>query len=109
MSSAIQSTIKALVEFESELDRAKAEILDAKRTTTQNALGWAEDAKSSAVSKAQEIASQRVANAREDAEAEADRIRMKGKSDLEDFEDSISRNMPKAAELVAARLLGESD
>jgi vacuolar-type H+-ATPase subunit H len=109
MSPAIEATVKALVQFESELDGAKAEVLEANRKTMQNALDWAEAAKSSALSKAQEIASQRVAKAKEDAEGEASRIRKKGESDLEAFEVSISKNMSRAVELVAARLLGESD
>jgi vacuolar-type H+-ATPase subunit H len=109
MSPAIEATVKALVEFESELDGAKREVLEANRKTMQNALDWAEAAKSSALSKAQEIASQRVAKAKEDAEEEAIRIRMKGESDLEAFEVSISKNMSRAVDLVAARLMGESD
>jgi len=73
----------------------------------KDATDWAEAAKAAAISKAQEIASQRVTKAKEDAEAEADRIRKKGDSDLREFESSISRHKSKAAELVASRLLGE--
>jgi vacuolar-type H+-ATPase subunit H len=108
MTSAIESTVKALVEFEAALDRAKAEATDGKRRTTKEAVEWAEEAKSSAISKAQAIASARVSKAKEDAEAEAQVIKKKGEADLKSFESSISRNRSKAAELVAARLLGES-
>jgi len=108
MPSAIESTVKALVEFEAELDRAKAEASDAKRRTMKEAADWAEEAKASAISKAQAMASSGVSRAREDAEAEADAIRKKGDSDLKAFESSISKNKARAAELVAARLLGES-
>jgi vacuolar-type H+-ATPase subunit H len=107
MSSAIEETVKALVEFESELDAAKTDISEAKARTMKNAANWAEAAKASAVSKAQEIASKTVAKAREDAEAEAAKIRKKGESDLKAFESSISKHKSKAAELVASRLLGE--
>ncbi len=108
MSSAIESTVKALVEFEAELDRAKGEVSEAKRRATKDALDWAEEAKASAISKAQAIASQRVKEAKEDAESEAVAIRKKGESELKAFEASISKNKSQAAELVGARLLGES-
>ncbi len=107
MTSAIEDTVKALVEFESELDKARAEITEAKRRAMRDATEWAEAARASAVSKAQEIASQRVAKAREEAEAEAERIRKKGDSDLKAFESSISGRRGQAAQLVASRLLGE--
>ncbi len=107
MTSAIEDTVKALVEFESELDAAKAEVSEARRGAMKDATDWAESAKAASISKAQDIASQRVAKAREDAEAEADRIRKRGDSDLRAFESSISRHKSKAAELVASRLLGE--
>jgi len=108
LSSAVEQTVKALVEFESELDRAKSDAADTKRRVSKDAANWGDSAKASAVSKAQEIASQRVAKAKEDAEAQAERIRRKGESDLKSFEESLSRHRSEAARLVAARLLGES-
>jgi len=108
MGSAIESTVKALVEFEAELERAKAEVSDAKRKTMKVALDWADQAKASALVKAQAIASQRLAKAKEEAETEAAAIRNKGESDLKAFESSISKYRSKAAELVAAKLLGET-
>ena len=108
MSSAIEATVKALVEFEAELESAKAEAADSKRRTMKDALDWAEAARSSAVSKAQEIASERVAKAREEAEAEAGEIREKGAISLREFELSISKHTAEAAELVASRLVGGS-
>jgi len=107
MPSAIESTVKALVEFEAELERAKAEVSEAKRRTTKDSVAWAEEARASAISKARSIASAGVSNAKEDAEAEANAIRKKGESDLRVFESSISSNRARAAKLVAARLLGE--
>jgi vacuolar-type H+-ATPase subunit H len=109
MSSAIEETVKALVEFESELDAAKAEVSETRKKTMKDAADWAEAAKASAISKAQDIASKTVAKAREDAEVEAAKIGKKGESDLKAFELSISKHMSKAAELVASRLLGETD
>jgi len=108
MSSVIEATVKALVEFESELDKAKAEAAEAKRRATKDAADWAEAAKASAISKAQEIGARRVADAKAEAESEAERIRQKGASDLKAFESSISRHRSKAADLVASRLLGET-
>jgi vacuolar-type H+-ATPase subunit H len=108
MSSAIEETLKALVEFESELDSAKAAVSEAETKTMKDAAEWAEAAKISAISKAQEISSKRLAEAKEEAEAEAARIRKKGESDLMAFESSISKHKAKAAELVASRLMGET-
>lgn len=109
MSSAIEETVKALVEFESDLDSAKTGVSEAKTRTMKEAADWAVAAKASAISKAQEIASKTVAKAREAAETEAALIRKKGESDLKAFENSITENKSKAAELVASRLLGEAE
>ena len=108
MSSAIEQTVKALVEFEAKLDLAKTELFEAGKRAAKEAADWSETAKASAVSRAQEIASQKVAGARQEAQSEADRIRKKGDADLKAFENSIAKNRGRAAELVAARLLGES-
>jgi vacuolar-type H+-ATPase subunit H len=107
MSSSIESTVKALVEFESELDRAKAELSDSSRRAMKDAADWADAARVTAISKAQSIASQRVETARAEAQAEADKIRKRGESDLKNFESSITKKRSKAAELVASWLLGE--
>ena len=109
MTTTIEETVKALVEFESELDRAKTIISEATKRATKDADTWAEAAKSSAIAKAQEIASRRVAQAREEAEAEARKIRDRGESDLKAFEGLISKNSTRAAANVASRLLGESE
>ena len=106
MSSAIEATAKALVEFEAELERAKAEAADSKRRVMKDALDWAEGARLSAISKAQQMASEGVARAKEEAEAEAARIREKGEASLREFEGSISKRRDEAAKLAAARLLG---
>lgn len=108
MSSAIEQTVRALVEFEAQLDAAKTELVDAARKASKDAGDWAEAAKKAAVSKAQEMASGKVASARAEAEAEAAKIRAKGESDLKAFESSISKKKGKASELVVSRLLGET-
>ena len=108
MSSVIESTIKALVEFESELDRAKSDAADSKKRLGKEAADWAAAAKAKAVAEAQRIASETVARARAEAEAEAGSIRARGNASLKTFEDSISKRKGKAVDLVAARLLGET-
>ena len=108
LSTAIEETVKALVEFESELDRAKADVTDSKRKAMKDATDWAEGARAAALSRAQEAASQRVAEAKAEAQAESGKIKSKGEEELEMFEGSISRKKSKASGLVRARLLGES-
>jgi len=108
LSSAIEQTVKALVEFESALDAAKVEAMESKRRTVKDALDWAEAARSSAIAKATEIASRRVAEAKAKAEAQADNIRAEGASGLKAFEVSISQHKVEAAEFAASRLMGES-
>ena len=108
MPSTIEQTVKALVEFESALDAAKAEVLEAKRRAMKDALDWAEAARSSAIAQATEIATRRVAEAKAEAEAQAKSIREGGESELKAFEVSISRHENEAAEFAASRLLGES-
>jgi len=108
MSSAIESTIKALVEFESDLDSAKAEAAESKKKLIKDAADWAAAAQSKAMAEAQRIASENVAIAREEAEAEAESIRKKGQASLKAFEDSISKHKSKAVERAESRLLGGS-
>ena len=108
MSTAIEDTVKALIEFESELDRAKSEASDLNKKMVKDSGDWAASAKSVAVSRAQQLASERMAKARADAGMEADSIREKAEKSLKAFESSISKHKRKAAEMVVARLLGES-
>lgn len=108
MASVIEETVKALVEFESQLDRVKAESADAKKKMVKDATDWSESSRSAAISKAQELASSRLAKAREEADADAAQIKKKGEGSLKSFEASLSKHKSKASEVVAARLLGES-
>lgn len=108
MSSAVEQTVKALVEFEKELDRAKAEATDSIKKMVKDAADWAESAKGNGLSRAQQMASETLAKAKAEAEGDAEGIRKKGESSLKSFEASISRRKSKAVEAVVARLLGES-
>lgn len=108
MGSVIEATVKALIEFDSDLDRAKAEALEVKMKMVKDAVGLAESARSAAISKAQQQVSERLAKARAEGEAEAELIKKKGESSLKSFEASISRRKAKAVEEVVGRLLGET-
>ena len=107
MVSVVETTVKALIEFETELETAKAEAQEAKAKLVKDAVGLAESARAGAVSKAQQQASERLASARAEAEVEAESIRKKGESSLKSFEESISKRKAKATEGIVGRLLGE--
>ena len=108
MGSLIEATVKALIEFESELDKTKVETLEAKNKMVKYAEGLTESAKSDTISKAQHQVSERLAKARAEAEGEAESIRRKGESSLKSFEASISNRKAKAIEKAVSRLLGET-
>jgi vacuolar-type H+-ATPase subunit H len=108
MGSVIEATVKALIEFESELDRMKAEALEVKKKMVKDAVGLAESAKSEVISKANQQVAARLAKARAEGEGEAESIRKKGESSLKSFEASVSRGKAEAIEEVVGRLLGET-
>ena len=108
MVSLVETTVKALVEFESELDRTKGEALEAKSRMIKDAGNLAESARSDAILKAQQQASERLAKARAEAEDEAESIRRKGESLLTSFGASISKRKARATERVVGLLLGET-
>ena len=107
MGSLIEATVKALVEFESELDKMKVEALEVKKKMVKDAVGLAESAASAAISKAQRQASERLAKARAEGEGMAESIRKNGELSLKSFEASVSARKAKAVEKVVGRLLGE--
>ncbi|MGD1054483.1 MAG: hypothetical protein ABR867_00155 [Nitrososphaerales archaeon] len=107
MGSPIEATVKALIEFESELDRVKTEVLEANKKMIKYADGLAESAKSDEISKAQQQVSERLAKARAEAESEVESIRKKGESSSKSLEASISKRRAEAVEEVVGRLLGE--
>jgi vacuolar-type H+-ATPase subunit H len=104
----IEETLKALTEFEQELDRAKVDASEAKRRMIKNASDWSESAKQSALNAARNIAEKQVSRARTEAEAQAARIREDGLISLKTFEGSLARNKGDAVELVMRTLLGEA-
>jgi vacuolar-type H+-ATPase subunit H len=108
MSNVIEETLKALTEFESQLNSARTDASEARRQMVKNAAEWAESAKAKAIASARRIASETASKAREEAEREAESIRKKEQATLKVFEGSMSRRKSEAAELVADRLLGES-
>ncbi|MBI3859689.1 MAG: hypothetical protein HY296_05550 [Thaumarchaeota archaeon] len=107
MSKAIEETVKALTDFESQLDAAMSEATDAKKRMLKDAVEWAASAKAAAVDKAHAMARETLESARGEAEKEASEIRKKGQSGLKKYEDSMSRHKGDAVELVEKRLLGE--
>jgi vacuolar-type H+-ATPase subunit H len=107
MPQTIENTVKALTEFEAELDRVRTEVLETKRKMVRDAGEWAESAKTAAIDAAQKLADQRLSQARSDAEAEAAEIRKNGQVATEKFEESISKHRKEAVEHVLRRLLGE--
>ena len=108
MSSPVETTVKALVEFESELELAKATALESIKKMIKDAEGLAESAKSSAIMKAQQQAQETLAKARAEAESEAETIRRNGEASLKSFEALLSKRKAQATEEVVARLLGEA-
>jgi V/A-type H+/Na+-transporting ATPase subunit G/H len=108
MTQAIEETIKALTEFEAELDSVGAEAMDAGKRLQRSAAEWAEAAKERAVSRAKQLAEARIAEAKKGAEKEAEDITKKAQSSLKKYEESMSKRKSAAVEAVLARLLGES-
>ncbi len=103
----IEETVKALTEFEADLDKAKAEVLDTRKKMVKDAADWVESARASAIAEAQKLADQRLSQARKHAEAEAAEIRRKGQAVAKQFAESLSKRKSEATELVVSRLLGE--
>jgi vacuolar-type H+-ATPase subunit H len=109
MPQTIADTVKALTEFEAELDKVKAASMEAKKKLLKDAGEWADAARSNATEEAQRIASQRISEARKEAEEEAAEIRKKGQIATKKFAESIAKNKKAASELVVQRLLGEKE
>jgi len=106
--SRVETTVKALIEFESELDKLRAEALEAKSKMIKDAESLAESVRSGAILKAQQQGSERLAKARAEAEDEAESIKREGESALSTFGSSISKRKVKATERVVRLLLGET-
>jgi vacuolar-type H+-ATPase subunit H len=107
MSTAIEETLKALTEFESQLDSARADASEAKRQMIKLAAEWADAARGAAVAGAQKVAADAISKAKKEAEKEADSIAKKGQVEVKKFKLSLSGHRSKASELVEKMLLGE--
>ena len=92
MPQTIAETVKALTEFEAELDRVKGEAAEAKKRLVKDAGDWAESAKNNALAEAQRISADFLSEARAEAEAEAEVIRKRGQAATARFSDSISKH-----------------
>ena len=108
MPQTIADTVKALTEFEAELDKARSEAMDARKKLVKDAADWADAARSSAIGEAQSLAATKLAQARAEAESEAEGIRKKGQAETRRFAESISKHKKDASELVLRKLLGET-
>jgi vacuolar-type H+-ATPase subunit H len=107
MPQTIADTVKALTEFEAELDKVKTEAIEAKKKLIKDSADWAEAARNSALAEAQELASKRLSEARTQAEAGAQEIRKEGQVATKKFAEAISKHKKAASDLVLRRLLGE--
>ncbi len=106
MTQTIEEAVKALAEFEAELERIKSEASEAKKRLLKTATDEAERAKLAAVAKAQRIADERLKVAKREAEKEAESIARKGEASLNELKATISRRKAEAVELAMRRLLG---
>lgn len=107
MSRTIEDTVKALTEFEADLEAARKDAEDAAKRLAKGTSEWTDAAKKASLEKAQSRADQIVAKAKRSAEERAETIKKTGRSNLSKFEQSLSKKKGKAVELATARLLGE--
>ena len=107
MSQTIEDTVRALTDFEADLEAAKKEAEDAAKRLAKGTSEWTDAAKKASLEKAQTRADQVVAEAKRGAEEQAEAIKKAGRSDLSKFEQSLSKRKGKAVEVATARLLGE--
>jgi vacuolar-type H+-ATPase subunit H len=106
MTEAIEETIRALTEFEAELEKLKTGAVETKKAMIKNAGAWAETAKAVAIGQAQQVANQRLSTARTEAEEEIESIRSASQKSLKDLTESIADHKQEAVQLVVKRLLG---
>ena len=107
MSKVIEETIKALTEFEAHLDVAMTEATEARKKLVKNAAELGDASRSKAVDAARKIASEKIEEARAEAEREAAEIKRKGQASLKKHEESMSKHKAEAVALVEKHLLGE--
>src|SRR5437773_4178675 len=106
MTQAIEEAVKALAEFEAELDRIESDASEAKKRLLKAAADEAEKAKSDAVAKAQQMADERVKVAKQEAERKAEEIAKKGDESLNRLKAGTLKRKEEAVELAVRRLRG---
>ena len=105
--SVVEEAVKVLAAFESELDRVKAETVESRKRLLKVAADKGEGARKQALAKAQAMADERIAKARQEAETDAVAILEKGKSSLKALNSRIAKKSDEALELVTSHLLGD--
>src|SRR3989441_9925412 len=106
MTQVIEEAVKALAEFEADLDRIKSDASEAKKRLVKSATDEAEKAKIDALAKAQELANERVRVAKEEAERQATEITKKGEESLNRLKAATLKRKEEAVDLAVRRLLG---
>jgi len=106
MPQVIENAIKALSEFEAELERIRFQVSEAKKRLVNTAAEEGEVAKKEALASAQSISDERVRAAMQEAQREAESITRKGEDSLKRLKATISKRKNEAIELAVRRLLG---
>jgi len=106
MTQVIEEAVKALAEFEAELDRIKTDASEAKKRLVKAAADEAEKARGDALAKAQELADERVKVAKQAAERDAAEIAKRGEESLNRLKAATLKRKAEAVELAVRRLLG---
>jgi len=107
MSSPVEEAVKVLAEFEADLERIKAESVDAKKRLSKLVADEGDKAMKLALAKAHDVAAKQVQKAREDAEQEASSIADRGNEELSRLKERISKRSEEALRLVSEHLLGD--
>lgn len=106
MTQAIEETIKALKEFELDLDKVKAEAADAKTKLLKDAGDWADAVKREDLQGAQRVAELRLEAARAEGEREVESIKRAAQASLQSLKETLANHKTEAVELVVKKLLG---
>jgi vacuolar-type H+-ATPase subunit H len=101
----VEETLKALTEFEADLDKIKSQASAAKQKIFKMVEADALAARASAMESAQSLAKERLESARQAAETEADALRKRGEHSLKKFKDKITKKKDDAVEEVLRQLL----
>jgi vacuolar-type H+-ATPase subunit H len=108
MAQTVEDTIKALKEFEQDLDGVKATVADAGKKMVKDARDWADSARAAALVEAQKAVDLALERAKEEAADEVHKIGEGSQESLQTLRQTMAVHEIVAAELVLKRLLGES-